>query len=121
MAKSRRWKLKIYDRFSYLIHLIKMPENATQTDSYTIAATALSQRNHSVFVTTNYEKRKKHYKVRQLLQMTVITVTYHFALTMKRVQRVFFTWKVRYTAQVMLETDQFICQQLKKLAAWLKK
>lgn len=92
-----------------------MLENATQTDSYTIAATALSQRNHSVFVTTNYEKRKKHYKVRQLLQ------TYHFALTMKRVQRVFFTWKVRYTAQVMLETDQFICQQLKKLAAWLKK
>ena len=40
---------------------------------------------------------------------------------MKRVQRVFFTWKVRYTAQVMLETDQFICQQLKMLAAWLKK
>ena len=35
-----------------------MLENTTQTDSYTIAATALSQRNHSVFVTTNYEKRK---------------------------------------------------------------
>ena len=67
------------------IYLIKMFENATQTDSYTIAATALSQRNHSVFVTTNYEKRKKHYKVRQQLQMTVITDTYHFALTMKMV------------------------------------
>ena len=98
-----------------------MLENATQTDSYTIAATALSQRNHSVFVTTNYEKRKKHYKVRQLLQMTVITVTYHFALTMKRVQRVFFTWKVRYTAQVMLETDQFDLSTVKKAGCMVKK
>ena len=54
-----------------------------------------------------------------LQSTTVVTNDIYYRHT--RVQRVFFTWKVRYTAQVMLETDQFICQQLKTLAAWLKK